>query len=340
VAASDIDPGPEPVDLEVVAAAQAIADEVLFPAALTTDEAEVVPKETLDALAEGGFYGLFAPPELGGLGANGATMAATIEAVAGGCLTTALVWFQHFGLLGNTVFGPDHLRERWAEDVVRGRLRGGIAFGGLLPGPPVLTAAPVEGGWVLDGHAPWVSGWGRIDLLVVAARGPDDTIVTVVIDAQEARGVRAERQRLVAIDASATVHLAFDGLAVADDRVVSVLPYDPGASLGASLRLNGSLALGVAGRCLCLIGPSPLDVELDTRRAALDGASADEMADERAATSAFAYQAAGALMAHVGSRSVLRSEHAQRLAREAQFLLVFGNRPMIRDALLARLSSA
>ena len=215
MAASEIDPGPEPVDLEVVAAAQSIADEVLFPGALATDEAELVPKENLDALAEGGFYGLFAPHELGGLGANGATMAATIEAVAGGCLTTGLVWFQHFGLLGNTVFGPDHLRERWAEDVIRGRLRGGIAFGGLLPGPPVLTAAPVEGGWVLDGHAPWVSGWGRIDLLLVAARGPDDTVVNIVIDAQEAQGVRAERQRLVAIDASATVHLAFDGLAVA-----------------------------------------------------------------------------------------------------------------------------
>jgi hypothetical protein len=265
-------------------------------------------------------------------------MAATFEAIAGGCLTTALVWAQHFGLLGNTLFGPDHLRERWGEDLARGRLRGGIAFGGLLPGPPILTAVPAEGGWMLDGRAPWVSGWGRIDLIHVAARTSNDAIVNVVIDAQEAPGLTAARQRLVAIDASATVHLTFDGVAIPDDRVLSVHPYDPGASVGASLRMNGSLALGVAGRCLRLIGPSPLDAVLDARRAALDAASADAMAGERAAASSFAYQAAGALMAHVGSRSVLRSEHAQRLAREAQFLLVFGNRPMIREALLADLT--
>ena len=61
------------------------------------------------------------------------------------------------------------------------------------------------------------------------------------------------------------------------------------------------------------------------------------MAAERAAASAFAMRAATALMVHVGSRSVLQDEHAQRIAREAMFLLVFGNRPMIRTALLDQL---
>jgi hypothetical protein len=35
-----------------------------------------------------------------------------------------------------------------------------------------------------------------------------------------------------------------------------------------------------------------------------------------------------------GSRAVLAGEHAQRLVREATFLLVFGSRPAIRSALL------
>jgi hypothetical protein len=38
-----------------------------------------------------------------------------------------------------------------------------------------------------------------------------------------------------------------------------------------------------------------------------------------------------------GSRAVLRDNHAQRLVREAAFLLVFGSRPAIKDALLHRL---
>ena len=42
-------------------------------------------------------------------------------------------------------------------------------------------------------------------------------------------------------------------------------------------------------------------------------------------------------MVDAGSRAVLPDHHAQRLVREAAFLLVFGSRPAIRAALLRRL---
>ena len=328
----------------LLAEVQALADDVLFPRALETDAADVLPDENLDALADLGLYGIFAPTELGGLGAEFPTMSAAVETVASGCLTTALVWVQHFGLLGSLLGGPAHLRDAWLEDACRGERRGGIAFGGLLPGPPALTATPIAGeggdggGWRIDGFAPWVSGWGRIDLLHVAARGPDDTVVNVAVDAIEHAELRITRQRLAAVDASCTVRADFDGLTVGPERVLSVVPYDPAGSLGTSLRLNGSLALGVARRCCALLGPSPLDDELATRRAALDAADADSMADERAAASAFALRAAAALAVDHGSKAVLTSDHAQRLVREALFLLVFGSRQPIKESLLARLT--
>jgi len=40
--------------VDAVAVARRLADDVLFPAALETDAADVVPRELLDALAEGG----------------------------------------------------------------------------------------------------------------------------------------------------------------------------------------------------------------------------------------------------------------------------------------------
>ena len=43
---------------------------------------------------------------------------------------------------------------------------------------------------------------------------------------------------------------------------------------------------------------------------------------------------------HAGSRSVLTDHHAQRLYREAGFLLVFGTRPAIKQELLGRLAAA
>jgi hypothetical protein len=85
------------------------------------------------------------------------------------------------------------------------------------------------------------------------------------------------------------------------------------------------------------MGPGPLDAELDARRAQLDGATEETMAAARAAAAELAWRAAGALTVHTGSGSLLISDHAQRLAREALFLLVFGTRPAIRANLLEML---
>ncbi len=193
--------------------------------------------------------------------------------------------------------------------------------------------------------APWVTGWGRIDALHVAARGPGGDIVWLLVDARERTGLEAERRRLVAVrqqlvavDASATVRLDFAGLEVPEERVIAVQEaVDLAAMMLARLRINGSLALGVVRRCCRLIGPSSLDDSLETCRRALDDAGIDDIAEARASASELALRAGAALMVREGSDSVLLDRHAQRLAREALFLLVFGTRPPIRAALLERL---
>ena len=220
--------------------------------------------------------------------------------------------------------------------MVSGDVRGGVALTGLLPGPPRLTARPVDGGWLLDGEAPWVSGWGVVDLLVTVARGPEDTAVTLLMDARVQQGLAAARQRLAAANASATVQLSFDGVFVPDGRLVDQRPYDPVAAQSEGLRGNGSLALGVGRRCCALIGASPLDDELDACRAELDAADTAGMPAARAHASEFAARAAHYLAVRRGSRSALAGDDAERLAREAGFLLVFGSRPAIKDALLGR----
>ncbi|MCW2581931.1 MAG: uncharacterized protein JWQ53_721, partial [Klenkia sp.] len=57
----------------------------------------------------------------------------------------------------------------------------------------------------------------------------------------------------------------------------------------------------------------------------------------RAAAAALAHRASGLLAVVTGSRSVGRGHPAERLAREALFLLVFGSRPTIRTALMDHL---
>src|SRR5688572_22612484 len=136
---------------DLVEKVRALAEEVLFPRALQTDAADVLPRENLDALADLGLYGIFAPEELGGL-AEGPSMASVVELLASGCLATTFVWIQHFGLLGSLLGTASPVRDAWLPEACRGQLRGGIAFGGLLPGPPLLRATRRDdGGWMLEG---------------------------------------------------------------------------------------------------------------------------------------------------------------------------------------------
>ncbi len=330
-----------------LATARRLADELLFPGALATDRADVVPVERLDALAEAGLYGLFGPPEAGGLGAGSSDAGAVTEALAGGCLTTAFVWAQHHHLVRALAAAPaGGGRDQWLAPLCRGDLRAGVAFAGLRrPGPPVLTATPVAGGWRLDGFAPWVTGWGRIDVVHVGARhGPD--VVWAVVDARSGPSLSVDRLALAAVNASATVTVSFRGHHVAAERVSATESFaDWEARDAAGLRFNASHVLGVIERCLRLldeagVATTALSSARARVRAELDGAAPGEMPVARARAAALAVRVASALVAAGGGRSVTRDHHAQRLAREAMFLLVFGQTPAIRLAQLDQSTSA
>ena len=330
-----------------MAAARRLADDLLFPDAMRVDGLDVLPAAHLDALAAAGLYGAPGPAEAGGLDLGLPALSAVAEELASGCLATAFVWIQHFGLVRTLTGGwpASPAREDWLAAACQGKLRGGIALAGLVPGPAMLRAEPAApAGWRLHGAAPWVTGWGLVDLLLVVARGPGDTAVTLVMDAAPAPGLTVTRQRLAAVDASSTVRLGFDGRIVPAERFVSQVRFDPAASLRPEgLRVNGSLALGIVLRCCRLIGSGPLDDELAARRAQLDHAvtgDATAMARARAAAAELALRATAALAVHTGSASILVGQHAQRLTREAMFLLVFGSRPAIKAALLEKLGAA
>ncbi|GLI03961.1 acyl-CoA dehydrogenase family protein [Phytohabitans aurantiacus] len=362
---------------DLIEKARWIADEVLFPAALDVDGSGVLPAGHLDLLARERFYGMAGPTEAGGLAIPDlATAARLVEVLASGCLATTFVWMQHHGAVRAVATAERaDLREEWLEPLCRGVRRAGVVLAALRPGPPSVRATAVPGGYRLNGAAPWVTGWGMIDVLHAAARDESDTVVWSLIDAVPGPTLAVRPLRLVAADASSTVEVRFTDHLVPADRVTGTLPYaDWPARDAAGLRMNGSFALGVAARCVTLMspptagpgtapggasiggprvpvgagsapapggdGPGPLHAELASRRNALDAATPEELPAARAAASEFAMRAATILAATVGARSVRRDDHAQRLVREAMFLLVFGSRPAIRAELLARLQRA
>jgi alkylation response protein AidB-like acyl-CoA dehydrogenase len=319
---------------EVLSLARRFADEVLVPAAMETERTGRIPQAQLDALAAMGFYGLTGPVDDGGLGADHATFYLALEILASGCLSTAFVLLQHFGAVRAIAgYGDERIREQWLRPLCEGKRRAGLALAGAIPGPPMLRARPVTGGYVIDGFSPWVTGWGMIDTLYTAARDEDDNVVWVLLDADLSE-LSVEPLELAAVMASQTVEAYWQKRFVPFDRLVHQMPLREWQQVDAgALRSNGSLALGLTARCCTLIGPSSLDDELVSARGRLNAATPVTMPAARAAASELAVRATAALIVAKGSSSILTGSDPQRLAREAMFLLVFASRPAIKTDL-------
>jgi alkylation response protein AidB-like acyl-CoA dehydrogenase len=305
------------------------------------DHLERVPEENFEALAALGLYGAVAPSLNGGLELDLDEFSDVVEQLASACLATTFVWIQHFRLLRAVLDDetPSWLRER-SGAVTSGDLKGGVVLGSLLPGPTRLSATPTTTGWRLDGVAPWVSGWGMVDALLVAARGPGDEVLSFYVPAREHEGIRVTPQRLAAINATSTVRLEFDSLTMAPEFLVHRVIYEPDNEPRGGLRVNGSLALGLARRCTTLLGPTSLDDELLACRAELDRADVVGMPAARSRACVLALRSAHALSVAQGSKSVLAGDVAERSSREASLLLTFASRPAIRASLLERFGAS
>ncbi|MGH3753460.1 MAG: acyl-CoA dehydrogenase family protein [Pseudonocardiaceae bacterium] len=329
--------------------AGAIADDVLFPAALDVDADGVIPRSHFDLLAEEGFYGLAGRPEHSGIEVDFPSFISIIETLCGGCLTTTFTWIQHHSVVrGLTGTRNVDLQEKYLGAAIRGQVRGGVALAGAIPRPPRLWAAATGSGWLLNGESPLVSGWGIIDVLLIAARdtagGPQGTIVHGLVDAVAGAGITAEELRLIAAQGSNTVRLRFEDYFLPAEKVLAEVPHTGFlANQHIGSRRNGCLAMGVAGRCIRMIGEAGqpeaaarLRTAQDTVRDRLDAGLADPPAlpAARAAASELAYRAAGALVTAVGSSGIRQRQHAARLVREATFTLVAAGRPEVKNALL------
>jgi hypothetical protein len=318
------------VSAETVEAARRLAEEVLLRDAEAVDAADRVPEAHLRALDGTG---------LTALAATDASLADRVDvtaALAGGCLATAFVWLQHQGALA-AVTRSAEAAGRFAPDLATGRVRAGVVITAVR-GPQPLRLRPAQDGWTISGSATWVTGWGIVEVLRVAAVAEDGSITTVLADV--GGGMRADPAPLVAANASATVTLTFEDVAVPADRLIDSVPAATwAANDAAGLALNGALALGVAHRAAVSAGSDALLALVARARDELLAADVAGLPAARAACSALAVRSAAALAVHDGGRGIIRGSRADRLLREAHFLLAFGSRPAIRAGLLERLGA-
>ncbi len=233
----------------------------------------------------------------------------------------------------------DDLRSRWLGPLCGGTL-GGTAFAHVRrPGPPAILATRVDGGWVLDGEAPWATSWGTAEVFSVAAVDVDGRLVWVVVPGRSGGGLEAGSPlSLMVFGSTNTVRLRFDRFEVADREVLTIEDLDLWR-VGDRLRAArpNPLCLGVGDRALTLLAATDADYADDLRPAwdrlcgraeeaaeGVDRGVGDVavIAGVRAQTVLAAQRLTTALLAASGGLGAEASHPAQLLARQALFFVV------------------
>ncbi|WP_156378200.1 acyl-CoA dehydrogenase family protein [Williamsia sp. Leaf354] len=325
-------------------AARELVDSRLVPAAGEVDASGTIPAGHFEALARAGLFGV-------ALGDDRAHLAEVAETVISGCLATGFVWAQHHGV-ALAVAGS--ARTDLLPALRSGDMIAGVSYAGMASHGQTLRARRADAGYVLSGSSALVTGWGIIDMIGVWAyeESTGQVHLFAIERPETSAGLAATPLDLAAAQASNTVSLAWDEVAVGADDLVTSMPADRrprGANI--TIRLNAALALGI-----CRSALREFDAvaarrgefadtaaaghrELSRIRRDLDSSmdDGDALYRHRAAANELAMRLATSVAAATGSRSVLTGSTPARLVREALFCAVCASRPAIRDEMLIRL---
>lgn len=214
-------PSPNPAlsenELALLACAREIADTVLEPHAEAVDQSGQPPADNLRALAEAGLVGVTTPLEWGGHACSGMFQREYTEILAAACGTTWFVLTQHLGACSMLAGSSNPvLREKYLRAMASGDHYVGVGFGHLRRPVPMLLATPTEGGWRLNGVAPWVTGWPLLKGTVYGAvladtEGTEQKHLYVYIEANEsATQYSSPSLPLCAMNASATTEVRLE----------------------------------------------------------------------------------------------------------------------------------
>lgn len=327
--------------------------------ALETDDAWV--GQQFAQLARCDVTGWVVPVEFGGQGWDTAAVTAGYEQLACACLTTTFVLTQQNGACQRILLSPDvELKQELLEPIGRGEQFATVGISHLTTSrqhlsQPALQVEQVGGELVFDGVAPWVTGASHADWIVAGGTCADGRQVLAAVSTS-LPGVTIEPPaQLMALQASQTGAVRFEGVRV-NDRYVLSGPVEQvlrqGSHGGAGSLTTSALAIGAARRSIEALG------EEAARRAALveihqslererteiaaqilapntEACCARWTAEEvRQRANSVVLRAAQACLAATKGRGFIRGHLAERLVREAMFFLVWScPQPVVHGAL-------
>lgn len=177
-------------------------DERIAPHAREVDRTGRIPDRAWTDLAEIGYARLYHPEALGGVGADGITLAIAVETLSRACASTAWSATISAALAGKLLYNlgtPEH-HERWLRPLVAGEILG--CFGAVGRGSGSDTASDDTSlrrrgdGYVLRGEKPWVSNGPTARVAVITARLDGGSMGAAILDLDQPGVTRGSLERI------------------------------------------------------------------------------------------------------------------------------------------------
>ncbi|MFY9234207.1 MAG: acyl-CoA dehydrogenase family protein [Fimbriimonadaceae bacterium] len=168
---------------EVLEIAERFLREEIAPNAAEIDTDPEVLRTALNGLCERHLMTLRRPIEYGGPGVSEGAFRHFQEQVARYSGTLAFLQTQHQSA-GSMIAKSknESLKLEYLPKMGNGERLLGIGFSQLRrSGPPLVRARPVKGGYMLDGHVPWVTGYSFYHEFLIGATLPDGDAVFGVV---------------------------------------------------------------------------------------------------------------------------------------------------------------
>lgn len=310
------------------------------------DESSAWPERPWEVLREAGATRWALPTGRGGPGFDRPSLVRRYGRIAEGSLTAAFLLTQHDAAVRRLAIpGAGANASAWLDRIADGSAFTTVGISQLTTsrrgGPASVAARPFGGGFELQGVIPWVSGAERAAMIVVGAVLEDGRQLLAAMPTDRPGVTVHEAFSLAALTASRTAEVLVEGVSIGIEDLIAGPVADvmaiPGTA-GAGGLETSALALGQARSAIVATSAErredlagPLEALSNEWKAAAESliASAEgrpeapSPASIRARANALALRATQAhLTARKGS-GFLRTDPAQRWARQALFFLVW-----------------
>ncbi len=313
------------------------------------DEAGVWPQRLWDILRDAQAPGWTLPAEFRGEACDRTTLIERYARVAEGSLTAAFILSQHDAGVRRLVGASGRpIAVRWLNAIAEGAAFTTVGISQLTTSrrhgaQALLAEERSAGGLLLKGIMPWVTAAERADVLVTGAALEDGRQVLIALPTDR-RGLTVRPPfALAALDASRTSEVVCDNVIVNDEEILAGPAMDVMAhasAAGTGGLETSALALGQALAALkALAAEAPKRTDLGEPvealaeawsqawsallAAARGDAGSPQPGQVRAQSNALVLRLTQAYLTARKGTGFLRSEPAQRWARQALFFLVW-----------------